>query len=575
VLRGTLLEKESLVGALGLLSVGLLLVVYVLWASAPEANLRASGSRGDPNHPNLNIKDKNAEQFNAVALDIIETLDCHKLLKSSSSSSNNSKSKDADKDKDDESEDTAVSRRRLNDEGEEDLPGPPGGNGDVDGDEDLENDLDKNEDVEEEEEKDKDDEDEDNESDEGDSSLGGGSPDDDYTGNYDNSDWKSPTAKHLFCLAAFASNDQKETGEWKDSIKCDATHSAQKSILELWSMARVELDQKLLLKVLDMSVETQRTVVKKDLNLWAPRDDTGLEYMVSHVNEESKTVDQGGLYGLEKNLGAGHTFVDVGSCLGTTSMAISLLYPGTRVVSIEAASPNWMLQELNFRCNAEAFPVATRPTIMLAGVGPVDSANTFARYTWKPDHVTTARSWTPQSEIKPKDEELAVKLRPWHSILAEAEITHDSKTNQAHIDVLNVDCGACEYNLIPSMTQVEFDSIHTVMGGLHWGYIPKQKLPSSKRAKETHERLCKHENFAAMAKECCEFPDLEVVSSYPGQVLVQDHPDVRTGIAQSGTVKDVAGELCTDYDTWATEKHVHDIVSDWGWFQLTPSAKDD
>eukprot|EP00522_Entomoneis_paludosa_P007123 CAMPEP_0172447176 /NCGR_PEP_ID=MMETSP1065-20121228/6541_1 /TAXON_ID=265537 /ORGANISM="Amphiprora paludosa, Strain CCMP125" /LENGTH=127 /DNA_ID=CAMNT_0013198411 /DNA_START=15 /DNA_END=398 /DNA_ORIENTATION=+ len=127
------------------------------------------------------------------------------------------------------------------------------------------------------------------------------------------------------------------------------------------------------------------------------------------------------------------------------------------------------------------------------------------------------------------------------------------------------------------MTEVEFDSITTVMGGVHWGYIPKQKLPSSQRGKETHERLCKHENFAATAKECCQFPDMEVISSYPGQVLVQDHSDdtKHGGIGKTGTVIDVAGDLCKDYDTWATEKHVYDIDSDWGWFQLTPSAKDD
>ena len=543
--RTKLLEKDSLVGALALIGVGLLLIVYVLWSSnssETSQKLRAP----DPNHPNLHLMDKNAEQYNAFALDILQTLECHKLLApASNESTEEGDSNIADK------------RRRLEEEGpapveNDDVEQSLGDAGDV-ADEDVANEGDFN---------DKEFEDFDRFND------GNMDGTDDFGDFGDPDTWKTPTAKHLFCMAAFASNDRTETAQWKDSIKCDATNSAQKSILELWSMARGEMSPDLLLKVLGLSIESSWNIVGKDLNLWSPRDDSGLDYMVSFVNEKNKTVDQGGLYGLEHNLGPGKTFVDVGSCLGTTSMAMSLLYPGTKIVSIEVASPNWLLQELNFRCNADEIP--EKPTILFAGVGPAQSATTSAFYTWKPDQVTTARAWTAASEINSQDETLSVKLRPWHTLLAESEIPHNPVTNQAHIDVLNVDCGACEYNLVPSMSDEEFESITTVMGGVHWGYIPKVKKPSSERGKATHERLCKHENFARTSKECCEFPDMEVISSYPGQVLYQENP--KKSIGSAGTVGDVS-ELCADYDEWALANHVHDIDSDWGWFLLTPSAE--
>ncbi|KAL7580262.1 hypothetical protein ACA910_012998 [Epithemia clementina (nom. ined.)] len=547
--RAKILEKDSLAGVLFTLAVGLIVVVYVLWSStAGDDKLRAGGGFGSgDDHPNLHLADKNSEQYNALAQDILRTLDCHKLLNVTmdgfgSEMKELSEGEGLDSNQAIQRRRRRRRRRRLEDafnEGGNDKDNQGGGVMDAD---------------------------EDGKEDEDEQFDGG---DDDFNSNFGRT---TPTAKHLFCLAAFASDDQKETGKWKDNIKCDATGSVQKLLLDLWSTARGDIDINLLLKVLDMSYESTQTIAKKELNLWAPRDDTGLEYMLAHVNEEGKTVDQGGLYGLEKNLGHGKVFVDVGSCLGTTSMAVALLYPGTRIVSIEVASPNWFLQEVNFRCNANAFEKL--PQILLTGVGPAHATTTFAEYMWKPDRVTTARSWTPQSDIDAtKDVELAVRLRPWHSILAEAELLQDPSTKKSQIDVLNVDCGACEYNLIPSMTDAEFDSITTVMGGVHWGYIPKSKLPSSTRGRETHERLCKHENFARTAKECCQFPNMEVISSYPGHILVQNEDHDRA-IARAGTVADVAGGLCDDYEHWSVEKHINDITSDWGWFQLTSSARD-
>jgi hypothetical protein len=108
-----------------------------------------------------------------------------------------------------------------------------------------------------------------------------------------------------------------------------------------------------------------------------------------------------------------------------------------------------------------------------------------------------------------------------------------------------------------------------VLGSVHWGYMPEHKLPSSKRGAKTHERLCKHENFARTVKECCAFPDLEVISSVPGEVLVQD---AKQWPPKSSTIRDVAGALCDNFNAWAKEHHLYDIDTDWGWFQISAMA---
>ena len=81
--------------------------------------------------------------------------------------------------------------------------------------------------------------------------------------------------------------------------------------------------------------------------------------------------------------------------------------------------------------------------------------------------------------------------------------------------------------------------------------------------------------MARTAKECCAFPDLPVLSSLPGEVLLREDEDEEEHFPPlSATVSDVAGELCNDFNTWAKEKFLWDIETDWGWFQLTSTAED-
>lgn len=376
--------------------------------------------------------------------------------------------------------------------------------------------------------------------------------DDDYTpldggGSYD--DW--PDARHLFCLAAL-NNDK-----WQSRIACPASTTFRKALLELWGMARAELEDPELMEVLKQSTESTQKVVDEDLKLWMPSQDHGIDFIMDQLKEET-TADFGGFHGLS-NLGPGKVFVDVGSGMGVISMAIALLYPGTKIVSIEAAAPNWLLQEMNWRCNSVPRP----STVLLGGVGPSHTGTQVARFVWRPFSTTSTRAWSPLSEKDSSDMEIKVKLRPWESILAEAGITN------MDIDVLNLDCEGCEYNLIPNLSPQDCDSFRTIMGAIHWGYIPDNKKPSSARAAKTHERLCRHENYARTAKECCAFPDMAVLSSVEGEILVQDSANA---FPKQGTVRDVAGSLCDDFESWRVKAKLDDIDSDWGWFRLTSRA---
>ena len=107
------------------------------------------------------------------------------------------------------------------------------------------------------------------------------------------------------------------------------------------------------------------------------------------------------------------------------------------------------------------------------------------------------------------------------------------------------------------------------------GYIPTSKLPSSKRAQTTHERLCQHETIAQTAKECCSVPQVLVKSRVPNEVL-QIEPDNHVGHVSpnenGATVADVAGDLCNEFDQWAREHYLYDVREDWGWFELTSQA---
>jgi FkbM family methyltransferase len=383
---------------------------------------------------------------------------------------------------------------------------------------------------------------------------------DDFAGG-DYGGWADLNAKHLFCLAASENPPEEVVKE----MKCDATHSKRKTLLELWSAARPQIqDTNLFLKVLDLAREQMEEVLGSTYNIWAPSSDEGKRYVINTLNSD-KDADNGGIRGLDESLGPGKLFVDVGSCLGLTCLAVSRKYPGTKIVSIEPASPNWLLQQLNLRCNL-SHDELRKVKVVLAGVGPntEDEDSLMAKFMWRPVSTTSARAWSPAEEHKDEDIELMVRLRRLKSVMAEADVYGEE------INVLNLECQGCEYNLIPALSEDEFEAIPTIMAKVHWGYIPLKKLPSSARGETTHKRLCAHENVAKTTKECCDFPDLTVKSSVPGEVLMKEDKGFPP---RESTVSDVIQEgLCDDFSTWAEVKYLHGIDEDFGWMELTSQA---
>ena len=340
-------SPEAVYGAAGLLGMVLMFGIYFTWLSGREGSESTLSTFNNKNnnynyntlndaassqlrrtHPQLQIPDKNTDQYDALAQDILQTLDCVNLLNITHAQlgekeeefhfEQDDKTGDDFANKRHENHNRRHRRRRRRLEGGGINPLMPEHT------DDLKNDkghVDTNYD--------------DNEREDVDPL------DDDlnYVGSI------APSAQHLFCLAA--ADDMaaavEDVQSWQSQMKCDAGRH-RKSLLDLWNMARPEMEEGLLKKVLDMSYENTHTLIDQTVYLFDPSADTGLDYMIKHVNNKEKTVDDGGLYGLDHNLGPGRVFVDVGSGLGTTSMAISLLYPGTRIISIEVASPNWLLQ---------------------------------------------------------------------------------------------------------------------------------------------------------------------------------------------------------------------------------------
>lgn len=502
------------------------------------------------NHPELELEDKlhaqNADFFDAIASDILLTLKCHTLLDNKDPVfQNGAYVYGAQRDYAEPEQ-----RRRLD---EEDDPNLDHNEGEYIPDE----------------------------------------PDDDYDFQNNGATSGMITAAHLFCLAAFPTQvpeDMDETLWWHDKVQCKVRTEKQNTILNLWSTARAEINEEdVLLKTLHVATEQPIDLFGKRLQVWAAPNDEGTEYLVNtfdaqyremleaaaNSNNEQNNNEEDvyqGIAGLNANLGPGKLFVDVGSGLGYTSLAIAILYPGTEIVSIEAASTNWLLQELNWRCNDFDDGPSETPQVVLAGVGPSTGTSQAAQFVWRPTATTNTRAWSLNLDNNNNEEEdpsksandieLAVKLRPWHMVQAEAEIVG------REIAVLNVDCEGCEYNLVPALSETEFQSISSVLGQMHWSYINPMNLPSSERAKNTHSRLCEHENFSRTSIECCAFPDLPVRSSYSGEVLVMEEEGGAPKFPeQPVTVQYLAGDLCDTFDDWAERYHLFSVESDWGWFQ--------
>ena len=393
------------------------------------------------------------------------------------------------------------------------------------------------------------------------------------------------TARHLFCLAADALTLPKSTSENipDPSTHCDInSFEIRDKLLYLWSSARSQMPEDVILKTLKLVTEHKETLRGNEVHLWYPEYDKGTEGMLNVLNSdyqgrntynfdsEPAETFHDDLYRFHslpsKFVGNNKLFVDVGSALGLTAMLVTYMYPETTVVSIEPASPSWLIQNINFRCNLSHDQLQYVHPI-LAGVGTRhhDDNDSMMKMIWRPSMTTATRGWSPEQEFDfGTDIELVVHLRTLRAILAEA--TPEDLPLGTPISVLNLDCEGCEYNLIPSMHETSFNSIGIILGRTNWGYIPTIKKPSSHRARETHERVCTHYNFSKRAKECCDFPSLTV---HP---RISDTDPENASPTEEKTVAEVAGEMCNDFEEWAKESKLRDIPDDFGWNEMSAFA---
>ncbi|KAK1742451.1 hypothetical protein QTG54_007016 [Skeletonema marinoi] len=268
--------------------------------------------------------------------------------------------------------------------------------------------------------------------------FGGGS---DY---FDNKTQLKLTARHLFCLAAEGITLPKSTT--LDESDDPSIHYIIK-------------------KTLGLVTEHKETLRGHDVHVWYPNKDQGSEGMLRVLN----SAFEGSLtYNFDSE--------------PAEDGQDDLYRFGTSLRNfIEPASPSWLIQNINFRCNlSEEQRSYVHP--ILAGVGT--------------KHHDDNDSFT-----KGNTRRLATGYP---------------------ISVLNLDCEGCEYNLIPSMHETSFKSIGLILGRTNWGFIPTSKKPSSERAEDTHKRVCTHYNFARRCKECCDFPTLPVRPRLPSTTVVEN-----------------------------------------------------
>ena len=393
------------------------------------------------------------------------------------------------------------------------------------------------------------------------------------------------TGRHLFCLAADSLTLPKglTADSSGPSTHCDVnSFEIRDSLLYLWSSAKAQVSKEIILKTLKLVTEHKETLRGHEVHLWYPDGDVGTEGMLRVLNSnfegrlaynfdsEPSDSSHDDLYRFhnlpKKFLGENKLFVDVGSALGLTSMLIQFLYPGTTVVSIEPASPSWLIQRINFICNLSEHERAfVHPFLGGVGTKHHHENDSSMMMRWKPSMTTATRNWNEERDFDfARDIEFTAHLKTLRSIIAET--TEDDLPLGTPISVLNLDCEGCEYNLIPSMHETSFQSIGIIIGRTNWGYIPTIKKPSSQRAKETHQRVCSHYNFAKRCKECCDTPSLAV------RPRLHDEDEAPDDSKGETLVAEVAGDLCTGFAEWAKENALHDVPDDYGWNDMSPAA---
>jgi hypothetical protein len=226
-----------------------------------------------------------------------------------------------------------------------------------------------------------------------------------------------------------------------------------------------------------------------------------------------------------------------------------------------------MYQQINMQCNLPRERFVDSIFVVHAGAADASMEGQSVQMMWGPSSTTSTSAWTERAKYKKGVAvELSIPLRTIRSILQEYIPVTKTNPNYFNSIVMKVDCEGCEYNAIPDMSEEESDAITVMVGEIHWGYIPPQKLPSSARGEITHRRMCRHENFARQAKECCAFPKMAVDRGLKGTVWGNG-----VGVGNV-TVAMVAGKLCDHFGAWAAMKRLWDVKDDSGWLSNASSV---
>jgi hypothetical protein len=263
-----------------------------------EGNVKTAvaGGTTSASQPQQSQRKRMDDRYNAAALDLIELLDCPKLLEEAVKSikSYTTGGGFGGFGGEDNSGEDAERRRRLDEVAQQ--HGDDGGFGNEGGDEEAGGEAADPAD-EEGGTKDDDKELEDKWGDEAKAEAGGGGggPNDDAPRfddglpiggdgggrGYYGSDLN---AKHLFCLAA----SENPPPEVQNKFKCDAAGRKRRTLLDLWVDARAQIqDAKLLEKVLGLAQEhTDQTLLGRTYHIWAPENDDGLQFMLGSLNSD-------------------------------------------------------------------------------------------------------------------------------------------------------------------------------------------------------------------------------------------------------------------------------------------------
>ena len=286
----------------------------------------------------------------------------------------------------------------------------------------------------------------------------------------------------------------------------------------------------------------------KGLTLWVPRADQG----VSQVLRELQQQDYGEFISILQNDNKDdrrRLFVDGGSNLGFVTLLVAL-ETDADILSIEAASPTWIMQQLNLVCNLSSQRLSNVHS-QLAALGGTDDDGTALQLQWRPTSTITVRGWDEKdvSRLRSRSSTASSPLSFTTPVRTLRGLLSQIYGSAPHpVDVFKIDCEGCEYNVIPDLTTEELESIHTMIGEIHYGFIPLERAPSKQRAETTHQRLCEHVNFVDFAKECCQFPNQMV-----------KHLQI--------PIHQVKGNqaLCADFDTWSANNKLLEDRDETGW----------